>query len=115
LTFKKTMLPTLGLQEFVYAIAMGVAVGVGLGLIRRFDPQRTSAMLVTVAFWCAVVGALGLWVWISLTGSDGFDREWSLLAPLMLVGGGGASLVLGSPVALVLWYSISRFRHRNAR
>lgn len=104
-------MPSIGLPEFVFSSVVGLLVGLGLGIIRQFDSKRMIAMLVTLGFWCAFVGGIGLTAIVHFFDS-GSVSENNHLTSLMFFASGFA-LVFGTPVAFALWWMISTFRFRN--
>ncbi len=60
-----------GLPEFAYALSIGLIVGVAFGVRQRCDITKLSAMLVSHAVWCGIVGVIGLplMIWVFDSGS----------------------------------------------
>ena len=109
------MIPPLGLPEFAYALIVGLIVGVGFGVRPRFDTTKPTAAFVTHAVWCSMVGAIGLplMIWVFDPGFAHAKTDYILI--LMMVAGGGISLLIGTPFAFSISWAISKFRSSRSK
>ena len=99
-----------GVPELVYALTVGVVVGLGIGVMSRFDSKTLLQVLAILIFWCGVVGACGYTLIISIlnwgsTGLVSFEFFF-----VMLLIGGGFSAILSTPISISIWYLFTRIR-----
>lgn len=103
------MMP-IGMPEFAYAASVGLVVGVTLGIRKHSSSGKLPALIVTCAVCCGLLGALGLplmtWAFEAVSGQSRPDDVFLL----MLIAGGGISLVIGTPFAVAISWAVSRFR-----